>query len=650
MRWLLDRRVLGAVGTAGLALVTWIAGDMIAVGELRPLDSPASRLWAIVGLFVLWGLIEALLAWRTARTNRKLLDGIVGGGADAGSRSQHEVAELTRRFEDAMGVLKKTRFRGEDGEPRLLHELPWYVFIGAPGSGKTTALINSGLHFVLGGEHGNAIKGVGGTRNCDWWFTAEAVLLDTAGRYTTQDSEQKVDAAAWTGFLDLLKRFRTRQPLSGAIVTLSVFDLLRQSADERERYAVQVAARIRELYDQLGVQFPVYLLVTKMDLLAGFAEFLGELDRELRSQVWGVTFHDLRGKPSTGLGAVFAAEFVQLERRLYGHLLDRLQQVRDQQRRSLVYSFPQEFSSIGQLIAEFVDFAFGSTNGANPLLRGVYFTSGTQEGTPIDRVLGTLARAFHLERKVLPPSLSSGKSYFLTRLLREVMFREAGLAGSDETRERRVRLMALGATAAVAVLSIGVVLLWAVSFFQNRSMIAEVSVRAAKLKQDIGSTAKSDADLAAVVALLNGMRDLPTGYAARQAAVPLTQGFGLYQGDKVGDLAVRSYRNALRDVLLPKIAGLIEDRLRDARSKDEVQKSLNAYLMLYYDQLFDPNALEQSAASVIDVVLASSGKTALREDLRGHLKASLEMRPFEMIRPRNEELIASARRRASAGS
>ncbi len=93
---------------------------------------------------------------------------------------------------------------------RYLYELPWYVIIGAPGSGKTTALLNSGLEFPLAASMGDAaIRGVGGTRNCDWWFTTEAVLIDTAGRYTTQDSEREIDRKAWSGFLDLIKKSRS---------------------------------------------------------------------------------------------------------------------------------------------------------------------------------------------------------------------------------------------------------------------------------------------------------------------------------------------------------------------------------------------------------------------------------------------------------
>ena len=83
--------------------------------------------------------------------------------------------------------MKKVRLSAAGKKPGLadllalsgrqyLYQLPWYIFIGAPGSGKTTALINSGLQFPLADSLGTAsIRGVGGTRNCDWWFTDEVL-------------------------------------------------------------------------------------------------------------------------------------------------------------------------------------------------------------------------------------------------------------------------------------------------------------------------------------------------------------------------------------------------------------------------------------------------------------------------------------------
>ena len=100
-------------------------------------------------------------------------------------------------MKDALATLKAA----SGGKGDFLYDLPWYVMIGPPGSGKTTALVNSGLKFPL--SHGAtpaAIAGVGGTRYCDWWFTEDAVLIDTAGRYTTQDSDATADKQSWLCF------------------------------------------------------------------------------------------------------------------------------------------------------------------------------------------------------------------------------------------------------------------------------------------------------------------------------------------------------------------------------------------------------------------------------------------------------------------
>jgi type VI secretion system protein ImpL len=98
------------------------------------------------------------------------------------------------------------------------------------GRRQDHALLNSGLQFLLGdGKTGASVTGVGGTRNCDWWFTRDAVLIDTAGRYSTQDSDAAVDAGAWDAFLALLKKTRPRQPINGVMLTVNAFDLMQQS-------------------------------------------------------------------------------------------------------------------------------------------------------------------------------------------------------------------------------------------------------------------------------------------------------------------------------------------------------------------------------------------------------------------------------------
>jgi type VI protein secretion system component VasK len=170
-----------------------------------------------------------------------------------------------------------------------------YVIVGEPGSARPS---HPALQRRIPARHAGRIPGVGGTRNCDWWFTDEAVLLDTEGRYTTQESEQKTDAAAWLGFLDLLKQYRPRRPLNGAIITVSLSDLLVWSDSDRARYADAVRQRIQELYTRLGIRFPLYVVVTKCDKINGFREFFdGLTDPQLQHQMMGWSNPDPLDEP-----------------------------------------------------------------------------------------------------------------------------------------------------------------------------------------------------------------------------------------------------------------------------------------------------------------------------------------------------------------
>ena len=571
--WLTGRWAVGLLACAALAAAAWFAGDAVALGDWRPLEGPVERGVFVAAVVIAWLGWEIYRRRRALRDNVRLLDGLAGGVADQDSaaRAAHEIEVLRQRFEEALGVLRKARFRGADGERRTVSELPWYMFIGGPGSGKTTALLNASLRFPLGDPRaGDTLQGVGGTRNCDWWFTDEAVLLDTAGRYTTQSSDKQADAAAWMGFLDLLKRSRPRQPLNGAIVTLNAADLVHWNDEELSTYAAHVRDRVAELYARLGVRLPIYLMVTKTDLLAGFSEYFSEFDSSARGQVWGMTFAvDEFAADPHAVVARFDDEFRLLEHRLYAMLPARLQEERDLQRRAAVYRFPQQFRGTAPLIAHFLEAAFSTGwSGELPLLRGVYFTSGTQEGSPIDRVLGTLARNFNLERKVQPPTLGSGKSFFLRRLLKDVVFGESGLAGADQAGERGRRVGRGVALAAMAAASVLLVAGWTVSFFGNLQRIEGVAARTAEAKRELDALAGAQpGDEARVVTVLNKLRDL------RQGSGTWSTGLGLSQDAKLDAQAERAYQNALREMLLPRLAAAAAWRL-----PGKLQQDLEAHL------------------------------------------------------------------------
>ncbi len=658
--WIFNPWLLLVLGLLALSLVIWIVGPLIAIAERRPLESTNAR-WGVIGLIVLLVVLRKLWqAWKARSTNAKVVDQLLvqpaGGTGD--SAADAELKVLNTAFAQALQTLKSARFdQGKSGAAaalsgmssrlgkRYLYELPWYAIIGAPGSGKTTALVNSGLKFPLAatmGEH--SVKGIGGTRNCDWWFTDQAVLIDTAGRYTTQTSHQGTDSKAWEAFLGLLKRSRPRQPLNGVLVTVSIPDLLTQGPAERAQHAAAVRKRVQELHQHLGLRFPIYLLVTKTDLLAGFMETLGEADKDVRATPWGFTF---RMDPQQHVDlSSFGAEFEALEKRLTDGLIDRLQLERDPQRRARIYAFPQQFEGLRTVLKDFVEQVFSPSQfEANPLLRGVYFVSGTQEGTPIDRMLGRIARSYKLERTVLPPLESSGKSFFLARLLKDVVFAESGLAGTDMKWERRRGLLAGLGYAAVALVSVAALTAWGLSYMNNRAYVAQVGANADTVRNLVQSTPnRASSDLLVLLPALEATRNLARG--AIGDSVPVTLGFGLYQGRKLDAASQQAYRRMLTDAVLPRIALRVEEQLKDPSNNPELHyEALKTYLMLYDPARFDAAALKGYVQADWDANLARNVTTEQRAVLESHLDALLAEGPAVSPLAEDKALVAQTRAR-----
>ena len=652
-----NRWVLSALGLLVIALLIWFAGDAIAVYDRRPLGGSGARLGLIALIVISFAAWEGFKRWQAWQANRAMLAALTSGGeASNTALSQREVAELKKRFDDAMQTLRTARFDDKSGRRNYLYQLPWYMFIGAPGSGKTTALINSGLRFPLSEKQGGKdsskgveIKGVGGTRNCDWWFTDEAVLLDTAGRYTTQSSNQEVDAAAWSGFLALLKRFRPRQPLNGAIITLSISDLLTQPEEQRAEYAREVRARIQELYKTLGLRFPLYVMVTKCDLVAGFTEFYSDMGREARAQVWGMTFPFKAQAKVEEATAQFDTEFDALIQRLNGRLFARMEEERDPAKRAAIFAFPQQFAGVKGLCKSFLDDVFQSSAFAeSPMLRGVYFTSGTQEGSPIDRVLGNISRALGLDRQVAPPATGSGRSFFLTRLLRDVVFGESDLGGRSAEIEQRRGRIALAGYALLGLVSISLLAGWTVSFVRNQALVSEVAKSAAEVAKLASAIPKLPVgDVRVALPALEALNLMPGGPASRDADVPLTVGLGLYQGHKLGAQAGLSYANLLRDAFIPRVALRLEQQIREAASPEVRYEALKAYLMLYDAKHLIAEELE----AWITADWSRNGE--LRADqarLASHLHAALAQQPLEAVLPINRSVVDDARRQLAAAS
>jgi type VI secretion system protein ImpL len=618
-RWLVT-----LMGVLAIALLIWFVGPLLSIAGIVPLAGVFVRLVLILLLVAGWGLYNLRLQMKQREAEQSLAKDMAAPGASArgNTRLEDEQSALAKRFTEGMAILKKSH--GPKGRRHSLLDLPWYVIIGPPGAGKTTALVNSGLRFPLAERFGKeAIAGVGGTRNCDWWFTEEAVLLDTAGRYVTQDSDREVDNAGWTGFLDQLKRHRKRRPINGVLVAISVLDLMTLDGPGRARHMHAIRTRITELNKRLGIRFPVYVLLTKCDLLAGFTEFFDDLGREERAQVWGVTF-PYSENPDDGLGRLNSA-YDGLVSRLNDRLFWRLSAERDPRRRAIIHGFPAQMASLGDVVGEFLAGIFESSRYDEPLvLRGVYFTSGTQEGAPIDRVMGSVARSFGLEPAAAGAFSGPGRSYFLTRLLHDVVFAEAGLAGTSQRVERRRLWIQRAAYAAAILVTVGLTLTWSGSFAGNLTLLGDVETRIEDYDRISEEPIPAGyAGLPALSARLDAAAGIAAPYAPHRAdGVPLRLGFGLYQGRRIGGAAERAYVRMLHAEFLPAIADRLATLVRTAASDlDLAYELLKCYLMLGDPARLDPDNLMLIMRLDFDANWPQDAQ--LRGRLESHLAAAL---------------------------
>ncbi len=616
LAFLKSRSFLVLVGLLILALLIWFAGPYFAFADYHPLESVLARVFAIFLVFAIWGVLLLLKALKSNRASSKLATEVAG--QEGGGKGGADAAQLRKRFEEAIGALKKSRTRGA----KNLYDLPWYIIIGPPGSGKTTALVNSGLNFPLAQKFGKeALRGVGGTRNCDWWFTDEAILLDTAGRYTTQDSNESADAAGWTSFLQLLRKYRSRQPINGVLVAISASDLLTLNAQEREKHVVAIRERLEELNRHLKISAPVYFLVTKCDLIAGFSEFFDDFNTEQRAQVWGTTF-PIEASESGKAVESFNVEFDALMERLQSRVLTRIEADRDTRRRASMLAFPQQTAMLKPLLGDLLTKVFGASGfDSKVLLRGVYFTSGTQEGTPIDRMLGAIARSFGFTSAVSSAAPGQGKSYFLQRLLKNVIFSESGLAGINRRLQiQKIFMQSAAYIACLVVLVLGMIALF-VSFSRNSSHVAEVQ-KAAESLDEFAPARGEAAPVETFLPHLGALRSVVGTAGKYQEDVPWSMRFGLYRGSSLTEAAEDAYVRELNGILVPLLARQLEERLRGtADAPDRLYEYLKGYLMLGDASHRDLGHLKALSGLVFGQVLSRDPQA--REEVERHFDVLL---------------------------
>jgi len=543
----------------GLLLAGWLALAAVLLAGTRLLRWPAWLPWALLGAL----LAIACAFWlgrrmRRRRASRSLGDMLEKQAAPrADAMQRQETDALRQRMLAAITTIRQSKLGQYSGNDAL-YELPWYMVIGNPAAGKSTAIASSGLQFPLADS--KVVQGVGGTRNCDWFFTTDGILLDTAGRYAVAEE----DRAEWFGFLGLLKKHRGKAPINGVIIAVSVAEL----AGNRPEFAVNLAKslrqRVQEVTERLAVHAPVYIVFTKADLINGFNEFFQDCELGERDRVWGATLPYNQHATSTELLDLFDTRFDELHEGL-----------KDMSRASMalqwrehmppgVFTFPLEFASIKGPLRTFVATLFEENPFQfKPVFRGFYFTSALQEGETVSASSQRVAQRFDLKPQARDHGAThQQQGYFLLNLFRQVIFADKQLVAQYASPARtRMRQAAFIGAMAVAGLALGG---WSWSYMNNRQLVANVEAdlqQAARLQD-------KRIDLQSRLQALEVLQDRIEQLDNYKQSRPLALSLGLYQGQALDRKLREEYFQGVRAVMLAPVAQSLEAFLAEANGAD----------------------------------------------------------------------------------
>lgn len=561
------------IAIAWILLLIWIwwKGPQWTLYEKQWLAPLANR-WLVTAL---WGFI--VLGWITLRVMKRLqqLEKIQQQQRKAEQDPLSVEIHQQQRYLDRWLL----RLQRHIDNRRYLWQLPWYMVIGPANSGKTT-LVHEGFpsDVIYTPEH---IKGTAEYQVCITPHVGkQAVIFDIDGTLIGESEQEKDNQSGHLRehWLEWLVQKRTRQPLNGLILTLELPDLLTADKSRREQRLQLLRGRLQEIRQQLHCQLPVYVVLTKLDLLHGFAASFQSLDKKSRDSILGVTFTSNAHANSEWRDELSA--FLQLWGDKLNHALPaQMQALTRNIQRCSAFSFSRQIQGIGETLIPLLD---GLLDGENMdvMLRGVYLTSSLQRGQVDDIFVQSAARQYSLGTSALATwPLIESHPYFTRTLFTDALLAEPNLAGENSlwlghSRRRMALFSAVG-----AVIAVGLIGGW--QHYYNSNWRSGIHVlEQAKSFMDIPLPQGVDDYGNLQLPLLNPLRDATLAYGNYRAHSAFAD-MGLYQGTRVGPYVEQTYLQLLEQRYLPALFnGLVKEMNNALPGSEEKLAVLRVIRML----------------------------------------------------------------------
>ena len=548
--------MISAVMMVAMLAASWF------VTSLLNLSGAAAMIVRVLLMGLVMSAFGLVYVWRNKRQRAK--EAAAQGGQADTATAEKEIETFIRDAELRLA-------QSNVGKEAKLAQLPVFFLIGESSAAKTSVFVQSGVEPDLLAGQVYQDNTVIPTRPVNFWLAQKSVFVEAGGKLLA-------DPGRWTTLIKRLNPrrrnpFRRRPPSPRAAVVFLDGELFLQPnvEDALALTARNLRTRLGEISQTLGIRLPVYVLFTKLDRLAHFTDFVGNLTDQEVTQVLGVT---LPLRSDREQGGVYAEEesrrltaaFDELFRALCDQRLIFLAREHDPNKLSAVYEFPREFRKLRSSAVRFlVDLGRPSQLRANPFLRGFYF-SGVRPVVVADNAPVQRASAGY---KGLTTGLFSSPSFaklddpfgepsgrtrrvpqwlFLGHLFSSVVLRDRaamGASGHSIRTELMRRITAISAAALCLFLAGALT----VSFLRNRALETRVSDAVRGIGRESGGAAQELPSRDALERLDNLRETVELLSLYEREGAPWSLRWGLYTGHELFPSARRLYFASFHQLL-----------------------------------------------------------------------------------------------------
>jgi len=578
-----------------LAALVVIVAAALAFGIAFLLHIQGFTYILFVSLILLIGITAAVIIIVMHHRAKKQA-ALEGEGASSEAK-----AELDLLLNDA-----NRKLRDSQQGAKTLEYLPLIYLLGDADSAKTTTILQSGLEpeLISGAVSQNATQIP--TQTLNLWYTRFAAFLEV-GQNIRQNNGLLARLVHRTRATAYRSAFGSGAPPRAVIVCLSADQLLQPgSGDSLVASARATGSQLREVSRILGMQVPVYVIVTKIDRVPHFQEYVRNLSDEEVRQVLGTPlgrFDSSAGTYADQASRTLSSAIDALMFKLGGFRVEMLDRENDPANLAGVYEFPREFGKLKKNLNQYlVELCKPSQLSANPYLRGFYFTgvrariverlatpaAPVAAAAPIANDAGATqflnlaamrASAANQPAAQVVTSARVPQWTFLPRLLSGVILGDkSALAPTRQSAPARIfRRILFGTLAFVFALFTFFVL---TSYFKNAALER-------RIREDAQALPVTEAEASRIP----GISDLRSLDDLRQVIVqldgfehngpPLSYRFGLYQGEQLRDRARRVYFDRFRPLFLNATQTAFIEHLRSLPDVPLATSDTASYLDAY---------------------------------------------------------------------